>query len=156
MNMNMTLLGQSVAFAIFVWFCMKYVWPPISEAMRERQKKIAEGLDSASRAQRDLELAQEKAGQTLREAKEQSAQILEQANKRATLLIEEAKEQAKTDGERLVEAAKGEISQEVNRAKDELRSQMSDLIIEGAEKILESSVDQKTHSELVDKLAKQL
>ncbi|MDR9466932.1 F0F1 ATP synthase subunit B [Marinospirillum sp.] len=156
MNMNMTLLGQSVAFAIFVWFCMKYVWPPISEAMRERQKKIAEGLDSASRAQRDLELAQEKAAQTLREAKEESARILEQANKRSTLLIEEAKEQAKAEGERLVEAAKGEINQEVNRAKDELRGQMSSLILEGAEKILESSVDEKAHSELVDKLAKQL
>ncbi|WP_404415690.1 F0F1 ATP synthase subunit B [Marinospirillum sp.] len=156
MNMNLTILGQSIAFALFVWFCMKYVWPPIAEAMRERQKKIAEGLDSASRAQRDLELAQEKASQTLREAKDQSAQILEQANKRATLLIEEAKEQAKTEGERLVEAAKGEISQEVNRAKDELRDQMSNLILEGAEKILESSVDEKAHSELVDKLAKQL
>jgi len=156
MNMNMTILGQSIAFAIFVWFCMKYVWPPISEAMRERQKKIAEGLDSASRAQRDLELAQEKAAQTLREAKDQSAQILEQANRRATLLIEEAKEQAKADGERLIESAKAEISQEINRAKDELRDQMSNLIIEGAEKILESSVDEKAHSELVDKLAKQL
>ncbi|WP_114416799.1 F0F1 ATP synthase subunit B [Marinospirillum perlucidum] len=156
MNMNLTLLGQSVAFAIFVWFCMKYVWPPIAEAMRERQKKIAEGLDSASRAQRDLELAQEKAAQTLREAKDQSAQILEQANKRATLTIEEAKEQARAEGQRLVEAAKAEIDQEINRAKDELRDQMSDLIIEGAEKILESSVDEKAHSELVDKLAKQL
>lgn len=156
MNMNLTLLGQSIAFALFVWFCMKFVWPPIAEAMRERQKKIADGLDSASRAQRDLELAQEKASQTLREAKEQSAQILEQTNKRASLMIEEAKEQARTEGARLVEAAKAEISQEINRAKDELRAQISTLIVEGAEKILESSVDAKAHSELVDKLAKQL
>lgn len=156
MNMNLTILGQSVAFALFVWFCMKFVWPPISAAMRERQKKIAEGLDSASRAQRDLELAQQKASETLREAKEQSAQILEQANKRANLMIEEAKEKAREDGERLIESAKAEITQEINRAKDELRSQISSLIVQGAEQILERSVDEKAHSELVDKLAKQL
>lgn len=156
MNMNMTIIGQSIAFAIFVWFCMQYVWPPISAAMRERQKKIAEGLDSASRAQRDLELAQEKATESLREAKDQAAQILEQANKRASLMIEEAKEQARAEGERLVETAKAEIVQEINRAKDELREQISHLIVQGAEQILESSVDEKAHSELVNKLAQQL
>ena len=156
MNMNMTLVGQSISFALFVWFCMKYIWPFITTAMRERQKKIAEGLDSASRAQRDLELAQEKATQLLREAKDQSAQILEQTNKRASLLIEEAKEQARAEGVRLVEAAKAEITQEINRAKDDLRSQMSELIIQGAEQVLESSVDAKAHSELVGKLAAQL
>ncbi|WP_027850551.1 F0F1 ATP synthase subunit B [Marinospirillum insulare] len=156
MNMNMTLLGQSISFALFVWFCMKFIWPFITTAMRERQKKIAEGLDSASRAQRDLELAQEKATQLLREAKDQSAQILEQTNKRASLLIEEAKEQARAEGVRLVEAAKAEVSQEINRAKDDLRAQMSDLIIQGTEQILESSVDPKAHSKLVGKLAEQL
>jgi len=156
MNMNMTLVGQSISFALFVWFCMKYIWPFITTAMRERQKKIAEGLDSASRAQRDLELAQEKATQLLREAKDQSAQILEQTNKRASLLIEEAKEQARAEGVRLVEAAKAEVSQEINRAKDDLRAQMSDLIIQGTEQILESSVDEKAHSQLIGKLAEQL
>lgn len=156
MNINLTLLGQSISFAIFVWFCMKFIWPFITNAMRERQKKIAQGLDSASRAQRDLELAQEKATQLLREAKEESAQIIEQTNRRANLLIEEAKEQARAEGERLVEAAKAEIGQEINRAKDDLRSQIADLIIEGAEKVLEASVDTKQHSDLVANLAKQL
>ena len=156
MNMNMTLLGQSISFALFVWFCMKFIWPFITTAMRERQKKIAEGLDSASRAQRDLELAQEKATQLLRETKEQAAEILEQTNKRASLLIEEAKEQARAEGVRLVESAKAEINQEINRAKDDLRAQMSELIIQGAEQILESTVDAKAHSELVGKLAAQL
>lgn len=156
MNMNLTLLGQSISFALFVWFCMKFIWPFITTAMRDRQKKIAEGLDSASRAQRDLELAQEKATQLLREAKEQSAQILEQTNKRSSMMIEEAKEQARAEGVRLVEAAKAEIGQEINRAKDDLRAQMSELIIQGAEQILESSVDAKAHSKLVGKLAEQL
>lgn len=152
----MTLLGQSISFALFVWFCMKYIWPFITTAMRERQKKIAEGLDSASRAQRDLELAQEKATQLLREAKDQSAQIIEQTNKRASLLIEEAKEQARAEGIRLVEAAKAEVSQEISRVKDDLRAQMSELIIQGAEQILESTVDKKAHTQLVGKLAAQL
>lgn len=156
MNMNLTLIGQSISFALFVWFCMKFIWPFITNAMRERQKKIAEGLDSASRAQRDLELAQEKATQLLRETKEQAAEILEQTNKRASLLIEEAKEQARAEGVRLVDAAKAEITQEVNSVKDELRAQMSELIIQGAEQILEDTVDTEKHSKLIGKLAAQL
>ncbi|WP_339847713.1 F0F1 ATP synthase subunit B [uncultured Halopseudomonas sp.] len=156
MNINLTLFGQTIAFAIFVWFTMKYVWPPITQAMQERQKKIAEGLDAAGRAQRDLDLAQEKASQTLRDTKEQATQIIEQANKSANLIVEEAKDQARSEGERLITAAKAEIEQEVNRAKDELRAQVAVLAVQGAEHILESEVDSKAHSELVNKLAAQL
>lgn len=156
MNINLTLFGQTIAFAIFVWFTMKYVWPPITQAMQERQKKIAEGLDAAGRAQRDLDLAQEKASQTLRETKEQATQIIEQANKSANLIIEEAKDTARSEGDRLITAAKAEIEQEVNRAKDELRAQVAVLAVQGAEQILGSEVDSKAHSELVNKLAAQL
>ncbi|MFB9145573.1 F0F1 ATP synthase subunit B [Halomonas alkalicola] len=156
MNINMTLIGQTIAFAIFVWFCIKYVWPPISSALHERQKKIADGLDAASRASRDLELAQEQASQTLREAKEQSSQILEQANKRASQIVEEAREQARSEGERLVASARAEIDQEINRAKEELRAQVSRLAIVGAERVLEASIDEKAHRKLVDKLAAEL
>ena len=88
MNINLTLFGQTLAFAIFVWFCMKLVWPPITAAMAARQKKIAEGLDAAGRAQQDLKLAQDKVSHTLRETKEQAAQIIEQANKHANAIIE--------------------------------------------------------------------
>lgn len=156
MNINLTLFGQTIAFAIFVWFTMKFVWPPITQAMQERQKKIAEGLDAAGRAQRDLGLAQEKASQTLRETKEQATQIIEHANKSANLIVEDAKEQARSEGERLIAAAKVEIEQEMNRAKDQLRAQVAILAIQGAERILESEVDPKAHSELVNKLASQL
>ena len=156
MNINMTLLGQTISFAIFVWFCMKFVWPPITAAMAERQKKIAEGLNAADRAQRDLSLTQEKVAQTLRETKEQATQIIEQANKSANLIVEEAKQQARAEGERLVTAAKAEIEQEVNRAKDQLRAQVAVLAVKGAEQILQSEVDSAAHSELVDKLASQL
>lgn len=156
MNINLTLFGQTIAFAIFVWFCMKFVWPPITSAMQARQKKIAEGLDAAGRAQRDLQLAQEKASHSLRETKEQVAQILEQANKQANSIIEDAKQQARAEGERLVAGAHAEIEQEVSRARDQLRTQVAALAVLGAEKILESRVDAKAHNDLVDKLASQL
>ncbi|WP_111415140.1 F0F1 ATP synthase subunit B [Billgrantia lactosivorans] len=156
MNINMTLIGQTIAFAIFVWFCIKYVWPPISTALHERQKRIAEGLDAASRASRDLELAQEQASQTLRESKEQASQILEQANKRSAQMVEEARVQARAEGERIIASARAEIDQEIQRAKDELRAQVSSLAVVGAERVLEASVDEKAHRKLLDKLAAEL
>ncbi len=152
----MTLIGQMIAFAIFVWFCIKYVWPPINNALHERQKKIADGLDAASRAARDLELAEQQAEETLRESKEQAAEILENAHKRSNQMIDEAREQARQEGERMIANAKTEIDQEVNRAKEELRGQVSRLAIVGAERILESSIDEKQHAKLVDKLAEEL
>lgn len=156
MILNLTLIGQAIAFAVFVWFCMKYVWPPVMQALQERQKKIADGLDAASRANRDLELAQEQANETLRESKEQAAEILEQAHKRSNQMIEEARDNARQEGERMIANARTEIEQEINRAKEELRGQVSRLAIEGAERILESSIDEKKHRQLVDKLAAEL
>ncbi|EXJ10065.1 MULTISPECIES: F0F1 ATP synthase subunit B [Nitrincola] len=156
MNINLTIIGQAIAFAIFVVFCMKYVWPPITTAMAERKKKIAEGLDAADRAERDLKLAQEKAADNLREGKEQAAAIIEQANKRANLIIEEAKEKAREEAARVKAAADAELTQEVNRAKEALRAQVGVLALAGAEKILEASVDQKAHAKLVEKLAAEL
>ncbi|WP_447927506.1 F0F1 ATP synthase subunit B [Vreelandella sp. EE27] len=156
MNINMTLIGQTIAFAIFVWFCIKYVWPPISNALHERQKKIADGLDAASRATRDLELAQERSEQTLKESKEQASQIIEQANKRSAQMIEEAREEARAEGERIVASARSEIEQEVNRAKNELRAQVSRLAVIGAERILQESVDESAHRKLLDELAAEL
>lgn len=156
MNINLTLFGQTISFAIFVWFTMKFVWPPITAAMQARQKKIAEGLDAAGRAQRDLQMAQEKAAQMLRETKEQAAEILDKANKTANAIVEESKQQARSEGERLLAGAKAEIEVEVNRAKDQLRAQVAVLAVAGAEKILESSVDAKAHNDLVAKLASQL
>lgn len=156
MNINLTIIGQAIAFAIFVMFCMKYVWPPITAAMADRKKKIAEGLDAADRAERDLRLAQERAADDLREGKQQAAAIIEQANKRAILMIEEAKEQAREEANRVKTAAQAELEQDVNRAREALRAQVSVLAIAGAEKILEASVDQKAHAKLVEKLAAEL
>ena len=145
-----------IAFAFFVWFCMKYVWPPLTSALAERAKKIADGLEAAERAGRDLELAQERAAEQLREAKTEASGIIEQANKRASQIIDEAKEQAREEGQRLIAGAQAEIEQEVNRAKEHLRKQVASIAIAGAEKILEASIDEKVHAELAEKLAASL
>ncbi len=156
MNMNLTILGQLIAFAIFVWFCMKFVWPPLTSAMSEREKKIADGLDAANRAARDLELAQAKAADQLREAKEKAAEIIEQAAKRANQIVDEAKDNARSEGERIVAAAQAEVEQEANRAKEALRKQVSELAVAGAAKILAKSVDASAHEELLNQLADEL
>lgn len=156
MNINLTLVGQTIAFAFFVWFCMKFVWPPIVAAMAERQKKIADGLEAADRAGRDLDLAQEKAADQLREAKAQAAGIVEQANRRATQILEEAKVQARAEGERLKAAAEAEIRQEAHRAREELRYDITRLSIAGAEKVLGKTVDAEAHIDMLADLAKQL
>jgi len=155
-NINLTLFGQMVTFAIFVWFCMKFVWPVIITAMEERQQKIADGLDAADRAMRDLEAAQDKATDQMKEAKQEAAGIVDQANKRANQIVEEAKQQAITEGDRLKVAAEAEIEQEINRAKEELRASVAGLALAGAEKVLEASIDDKANRSLVDNLASQL
>jgi F-type H+-transporting ATPase subunit b len=155
-NINLTIIGQIIAFFFFVVFCMKYVWPPITAALEERKKKIAEGLDAADRAERDLRAAQEKAEADMQSSKEQSAAIIEQANKRASQIVDEAKEAASAEAERIKQAATADIEQEVNRAKESLRAQVATLAIAGAEKILEASVDEAAHANLVDKLAAEL
>ena len=156
MNINATLIGQSVAFFIFVMFCMKYVWPPVITAMRERQKKIADGLDAASRAARDLELAHDKVAQQLREAKTQAAEIIEQAKKRGTQIVDEARDQARVEAERVKAQAQAEIEQELNGIKDALRAQLGGLAVSGAEKILGATIDQNAHAELVSELAAEI
>lgn len=156
MNLNATILGQSFAFAIFVWFCLKYVWPPITAALAERQRKIADGLEAADRAQRDLSLAQSRVADDLREAKIKSAEIIDMASKRASQIVDEAKEKAREEGQRIIAGAKAEIEMEIQRAKEELRAQVASIAIAGAEKILESSIDQAANEELIDKLASEL
>jgi len=155
-NFNATFLGQTIAFLFFLWFCRKYVWPLFANILEERKKRIAEGLEAADRAQRDLVLAQEKSTENLRDAKAQAASIIDQANKRAGQIVEEAKNQAREEGKRLIAAANAEIEQELNRAKEALRKEVANIAIAGAEKILEKSVDRAANEELINKLAAEL
>jgi|TARA_B100001123_G_scaffold368159_1_gene428967 F-type H+-transporting ATPase subunit b len=155
-NINATFLGQMIAMAFFLWFCSKYVWPLFVAILEERKKKIADGLEAAARAEKDLEIAQVKSNEQLKEAKAEAAAIIDQANKRAAQIVDEAKEQAREDGQRIIAGANAEIEQEVNRAKEALRAQVSAIAIAGAEKILEGSVDQAANEEMLNKLASEL
>lgn len=156
MNLNLTLIGQAISFAIFVVFCMKYVWPPIMTAMRERQAKIAEGLAAAERGAQAQEEAQQEAASALAEAKAQAADIIAQAQKRSNEIVEEAQVTARSEGERLVASAQAEIEQERVRAQEELRKQVSSIAVAGAEKILRSEIDQKAHGKVLDDLVAQI
>tara|TARA_R110002110_G_scaffold205066_7_gene417030 strand:- start:161063 stop:161503 length:441 start_codon:yes stop_codon:yes gene_type:complete len=145
-----------IAFVCFVVFCMKYVWPPILAAMKEREQKIADGLAAADRASHDLELAKEKAVERLTEAKHEAAGIIDAANKRGGQLVEEAKEAALAEAARVKASAQAEIEQETNRAREQLRSQVAALSLAGAEKVLGAAIDRDAHAALVDKLASEL
>jgi F-type H+-transporting ATPase subunit b len=156
MNFNATLIGQSITFIFFVWFCMKYVWPPIMNALEMRKKQIADGLAAADRGKHELELAAKKAGDNMRDAKSQAAEVIAQAEKRAAQIIDEAKTAAKDEGERQLAAAKAEIDQEANRARESLREQVAALAVAGAEKILRREVNAQTHADLLGQLKAEL
>lgn len=156
MNINATLIGQMVAFAIFIFLTMRFVWPPIVAAMAERSKRIADGLQAADKAEKDLELAKQKVMDQLSSAKKEAAAIIDLANKRAIEIVEEAKAKALVEAERVKASAQAEIEQNTSRAREELRAKVVTLALAGAEKILESSIDQNAHNELVNKLAAQL
>ena len=155
MNINLTLIGQMVAFLVFVAFCMRYVWPPIMAAMEERQQKIADGLAAADRASHDLELAQKEAVDRLAEAKKEAAGIVDSANKRAATVIDEAKAAAVVEADRGKELANAEVEREKAQAKEQLMSQVSALAIAGAEKVLAAEIDADKHADLLKQLVEE-
>ncbi len=156
MNMNLTLIGQAISFAIFVWFCLKYVWPPILKALEARETRIADGLAAAERGKHELELADQRSTEILREGKEKAQGFVSQAQKRGDEIIEAAKLAAQEEAERIKIAAAAEIAQNRNRARDELRSQVAELALAGAEQVLMREVDEQAHREVLDKLAADL
>jgi len=155
-NMNATLLGQAIAFSMFVWFCMKYVWPPIMQAIEERQKKIADGLQAAERAAKDLNLAQANASEQLKEAKRTATEVIDQANKRKAQILDEAREEAQAERQKILAQAEAELEAERKRARDDLRKQVATLAIAGAEKILERTIDQEVHKDVLDNITAKL
>lgn len=156
MDINITLVVQMLVFAAFVWFTMKFVWPPLSKALEERQEKIAQGLADAERGRRELELAQHRAKDELKKAKAQAAEIIEKANKRAGQIVDEAKDDARTEAQTLAKLASEQIAQEVNHARELLRKQVSALAVAGAEKILQREIDGKANSALIDNLIEEI
>ena len=156
MNINLTLVLQMIAFAAFVWFCMKFVWPPIMSALAERKAKIADGLAAAERGHKEQELGAKRATETMKQAKGKAGDIVTQAQKRAAEIVDEAKQQAREEGARLVQAAKSEIDQEINRAREELRRKVAVLAVAAAGKILAKEIDPAAHGAIVDSFARQI
>ncbi len=153
MNINLTLIGQSIAFAVFVWFCLKFVWPPIIKALNERKTRIAEGLAAADEGLRAKEKAEEEVEERLKEAREQAKDIIANAKKQAEGVVEEARNDARSESERILKAARAEIDQQINQAREELRKEVVKIALNGAEQVLMREVDSKAHSETLEKLA---
>jgi len=153
-NINATLIGQSISFLVFVWFCMKFVWPPITAALSERKDKIAQGLEAAERGMQSQAEAESLVQAQLGEAKQHASEIINQAQKRANEIV--AKKTANVEGERIKTAAHAEVDREVNKAKEQLRGQVSVLAIAGAEAVLHKEVNAETHRGVLDELAAQL
>tara|TARA_R110002049_G_scaffold20717_32_gene76114 strand:+ start:14361 stop:14831 length:471 start_codon:yes stop_codon:yes gene_type:complete len=156
MDINLTLIGQTIAMIVFVWFCMKFIWPPILTAIEERQKQIEDGLAAADRGEEKLVKAQAEAAEIIEEARRQATTILNQANSRANEIVAEGKASGAKERERQLAAASAEIEQEANRAREELRGQVSAVALAGAEKILNREIDAKAHQDILGKLAQEL
>jgi len=153
MNFNATLFGQMIAFAVFWWFCARFVWPLIINNLEERKTRIADGLAAAEKGQHELQLANQRAGEILREGKDQSQGYIASAQKRADEIVEEAKEQARVEGARILAAARAEIDQERQQAREELRGQVAVLAVAGAEQILMREVDANAHRDVLDRIS---
>ena len=157
MSVNLgTLIGQSVAFFIFVWFCWRFIWPFLIRAMRERQQTIADGLEAAAKSQRDLEHAEARAEEILTAARAEARGVVDGARGQAAQMIDNARSDAESERERILRAAQSDVAQEVNRAKEALRAEVANLAVIGAERILEASIDRDRHDALLDRVAAEL
>lgn len=156
MNINATLIGQAIWFAVFIWITMKYVWPPLQKAMADRQAQIAEGLAAAERGKHEQELAAKRSADELRQAKEKSSELVAQAEKRAQQIVEEAKGNATVEKDKIVASAQAEIEQEVERAKQQLRERVAELAVAGAEKILRKEINASAHADMLVALKQDL
>ncbi|ARR51409.1 F0F1 ATP synthase subunit B [Photobacterium damselae subsp. damselae] len=156
MNLNATMLGQAISFVIFVWLCMKYIWPPLTELLDKRQQEIAEGLIHSENAAKELELARANGDKLLNDAKKSASELVEQGNKRRSQIIDDAKAEAEAEKARIIAQGQAELESERNRIRQELRREMSDLVIETAEKLINQNLDSAANRELVNKLIKDI
>ena len=156
MDINATLIGQTIAMVVFVWACMKWIWPPLLEAIEERQQKIEEGLAAADKSQEKLAEAEAKAEEIVNDARQQATGILDQANSRANEIVADGKSAGEKERERQLAAARAEIEQETNKAREELRGQVSAIAIASAEKILNREIDGTAHDDILGKLAQEI
>lgn len=156
MNFNLTFIGQTIAMIVFVWFCMKYIWPFIMGAIEARQNEIADGLAAAERGRSDLAKAKGESEQLIAEARERARLIVDQANTRASEIVEQARAEGEREKVRQLEGARSEIEVEINRARDDLRAEVVAIAVAGAEKLLAREIDASDHGEMLDRLAAEL
>ncbi len=156
MNINLTLVMQAVAFFAFIWFCARFIWPPLMHAIDTRQKQIAEGLAAGEAGKQSLATAEKRIADMLAEAKTRSSEIIAQGEKLKTETIEASKSDARTEADRIIAGAKAEIEQEIARAKEALRNEVADLAVAGARRILEREIDPRAHAELLAAIQRDL
>lgn len=156
MNINLTLIVQTIIFIVLIWFTMKFVWPIIQGAMEERAKKIASGLAAAEAGQQELSQARTNSDAIIREARERAQQILDQAQHRANELLEQGKQAGTQEHQRLVASAQTQIDLEATRARESLRKEVAQLAVRTASKLLEREIDPRAHADLISKLATQI
>ena len=156
MNINLTLFGQTITFIVFVWFCLKFIWPHIIKAMDDRKTQIADGLAAGERGRHEQELAEQRAVEVIREAKDQVKEILALAHKRGDEIVDDAKGDGRAEGERMLRAAEAEMEQQMNQAREQLRADVVKLALQGAQQVLGRDVDEKAHTEQLNRLAEQL
>lgn len=156
MDINLTIIGQTIAMIVFVAFCMKYIWPPLIQAIEARRETIADGLAAAEQGKRDFAIAQDKGEVVIKEARQKAQQIIDQAGIRVNAMIDEAKQAASDEGERMLAAARAELEQETARARDLLRNEVANIAIAGASKILDREIDARANADLLDRLAAEI
>ncbi|MES2074120.1 F0F1 ATP synthase subunit B [Rugamonas sp. DEMB1] len=156
MDINMSLIGQMITFAVLVWVSMKFVFPSLNAALDERAKRIADGLAAADQGQAAMVVAEKRAAEALTGAREEASQRVADAEKRAQLVAEEIKANAQAEADRIIAQAKADADQQVAKAREALRAQVADLAVKGAEQILKREVSAAAHADLLSRLAVEL
>jgi len=155
-NINLTLFSQALAFAIFIWFTVRFVWPPLIKAIEERQKQIAEGLAAADAGRKSLDTVAQQVAEIEKEARKKSFEIIEMHENRAKQIIADARDEAHAKAERIIAQANEEAQHEAARARETLRVEVGNLVVQGVEKILRREIDPKTHVDILNQLRKEL
>ncbi|HEY3519607.1 MAG TPA: F0F1 ATP synthase subunit B [Rhodanobacteraceae bacterium] len=156
MEINATLIGEVIAFLIMIALTMKFVWPPLTRAIEERQHKIAEGLEAADRARKELADADARVAEDIKAARAEAAQIIERANQQATQIVDKARTDALMEVAKLKAAAQADIDNMAHRVRAELRGQVAQLAVAGAEKILKREINADAHKALIEQLVAEI
>jgi F-type H+-transporting ATPase subunit b len=156
MNINLTLLMQAIGFGLFIWFCAKFVWPPLMRAVETRQRQIAEGLQAGEEGRRSLVTAEQRVAAMIADARGKAGEIVATGEKFKAETIDQAKVEAQAERERIIAAAKAEAAQEYQMAREQLRNQVADLAVAGAARILQREIDPKAHAQLLDEIRREL